>query len=72
MKKNLNNYVFPGIDKHSVAQKGLMKREYFAVMALQGLLGTAKTVRDEHMYFFVTTSVDYADALIEELKKRGE
>lgn len=44
---------------------GLTKREYFAAMALQGLLANNKV---EHKYC-VISAVEYADDLIEELNK---
>lgn len=43
----------------------ITKREYFAAMALQGLLANNKS---EHKYF-VISAVKYADDLIEELNK---
>jgi hypothetical protein len=44
---------------------GLTKREYFAAMAMQGLLANNKS---EHKYC-VIAAVEYADALIEVLNK---
>jgi hypothetical protein len=49
---------------------GLTKREYFAAMALQGLLVMAKD--DDSMQFLARQSVKMADALIEELNKKAE
>jgi hypothetical protein len=43
---------------------GLTKREYFAVMALQGLLSNSKPVKD-----IVAVAVNAADELIIELNK---
>ena len=44
---------------------GLTKREYFAAMAMQGLLANNKS---EHKYC-VISAVEYADDLIEVLNK---
>jgi len=47
---------------------GLTKREYFAAMAMQGLLASAKDI----IYPIIRVAkdaVDYADALIDELNK---
>jgi hypothetical protein len=44
---------------------GLTKREYFAAMALQGLLALGGVVYQSP----VKSAVEYADALIEELNK---
>ena len=46
-------------------QEGLTKREYFAAMAMQGLLANDKV---EHKYC-VISAVEYADDLIEQLNK---
>lgn len=58
---------FPISNSGSIHRKGLNKREYFAGLALQGLLANqGKTVGLEHA---ATVAVNYADALIEELNK---
>jgi len=44
---------------------GLTKREYFAAMAMQGLLALGGVVYQSP----VKSAVEYADALIEELNK---
>ncbi len=49
-----NNYI----------SNGLTKREYFAVMALQGLLGN-----NNNYVYSVISAVEFADDLIEELNK---
>jgi len=50
------------------AQEGLTKREYFAAMAIQGLLTSTK-----YILYPITQvakdAVNYADALIKELNK---
>jgi hypothetical protein len=52
-------------DPLGMGNKGLTKREYFAVMAMQGMLiNTAIRVS-----FLVEKSVSLADALIDELNK---
>jgi hypothetical protein len=57
----INPIVYDTIIRHS----GLTKREYFAAMALQGLL-----VNNNNDYAYsVISSVEYADALIDELNK---
>lgn len=48
-----------------VRYSGLTKREYFAAMAMQGLLANNKS---EHKYC-VISAVEYADDLIEVLNK---
>lgn len=50
---------------------GLTKRELFAAMAMQGLLGTITLSRyeDSTIMGVVRASVEYADALIAELAK---
>ena len=58
---------------------GLTKREYFAAMAMQGLISSADTLRlfEERAYhdlldqanFASRCAVKYADALIEELNR---
>jgi hypothetical protein len=45
--------------------EGLTKREYFAAMAMQGLLALGGVVYQSP----VKSAVEYADALIEELNK---
>ena len=50
-------------DKH----KGLTKREYFAAMAMQGLLARYNFSSDEDVV--ARNAVDYADALLSELEK---
>jgi hypothetical protein len=47
--------------------KGLTKREYFAAMAMQGLLARHNYLSDEDVVS--RNAVDYADALLAELEK---
>ena len=56
-----NNLVFPVND-----QIGLTKREYFAALAMQGILASAPGWRKDEAAQF---SLGYADALIAELSK---
>lgn len=58
---NLSDVVKSAISHPS----GLTKREYFAAMAMQGLLANNKS---EHKYC-VISAVEYADDLIEVLNK---
>ena len=48
-------------------QEGLSKREYFAAMALQGLLSDSNNTGN--CAYFATDAVKMADALIEQLNK---
>jgi hypothetical protein len=52
------------------AQTGLTKREYFAVMAMQGLITTE--VHNDSRINLAKESIKLADALIEELNKKEE
>ena len=54
-----------GID---APQEGLTKREYFSAMAMQGII-TNKDGLDIKIERIAESSVDMADALIEELNK---
>ena len=64
METKANEPAFPNIQTPSL--KGLTNREYFAAMALQGLLSDYKaiSIQDYSKY-----AVQLADALIEELSK---
>jgi hypothetical protein len=57
---------YPNIQVPSL--KGLTKREYFAAMALQGIISN-KDGLDIKIERIVESAVDTADALIEELNK---
>lgn len=52
-------------DAHDVFEAGLSKREYFAAIAMQGLVSGGYSQRPES----AKLAVDYADALIIELNK---
>jgi hypothetical protein len=67
MKKDNNESAFPIFDKDGISligEEGLTKREYFAIMALQGILAA-----NEGTYYDSTIKecIKYADALIEAL-----
>lgn len=66
---NPNDTAFP--DQHLIGQ-GLTKREYFAAMALQGLLSDRQhAIKMKHIYnAFTNKAVRLADELIQELNKR--
>ena len=71
MKKketSANNNTFPVIAGNYIVDGGLTKREYFASMALQGIIAN-KDGLDIKIERIVESAVDTADALIEELNK---
>jgi hypothetical protein len=67
MKTKKNESAFPIIAEDYIIDGGLTKREYFAAMALQGLLtdNESPNSREE----FAGYAVKLADSLIEELNK---
>jgi hypothetical protein len=66
METKANEPAYPNIQVPSL--KGLTKREYFAAMALQGIIAN-KDGLDIKIERIVESAVDTADALIEELNK---
>jgi hypothetical protein len=65
MRTKAKGPAFPLIsDEGYVINAGLTKREYFAVMALQGLLSN-----NNNYVYSVISAVEFADDLIEELSK---
>lgn len=58
-------------ESKEVANSGLTKREYFAAMAMQGILSNSKdwTDSDRCLNWVSESSVKYADSLIEALNK---
>jgi hypothetical protein len=60
--------VIPDISKEW--QDGLTKREYFAALAMQGLIAADLDWGDEPMDELAPLAVQYADALIHQLNKR--
>jgi hypothetical protein len=69
MRTKAKEPAFPliGDDGH-IINAGLTKREYFAAMALQGIIAN-KDGLDIKIERIVESAVDTADALIEELNK---
>jgi hypothetical protein len=68
MKTNPDDTAYPILDR--VNCPGLTKREYFAAMAMQGLV--ANPDRDASVEQDSTLSVKQADALIAALNKETE
>jgi hypothetical protein len=66
METKANEPAYP--NKQVPSWKGLTKREYFAAMALQGIIAN-KDGLDIKIERIVESAVDTADALIEELSK---
>jgi hypothetical protein len=62
---------FPVPEKHisEHTEYGLTKREYFAAMALQGLLANSFRSPTSYIESNAEYAVNYADALIAELNK---
>jgi hypothetical protein len=69
MRTKAKGPAFPLISDYGyIINAGLTKREYFAVMALQGIIAN-KDGLDIEIERIVESAVDVADALIEELSK---
>ena len=68
METKKNKSAFPIIAEDYIIDGGLTKREYFAAMALQGIIAN-KDGLDIKIERIVESAVDTADALIEELSK---
>jgi hypothetical protein len=66
METKANEPAYP--NKQVSSWEGLTKREYFAAMALQGIIAN-KDGLDIKIERIVESAVDTADALIEELNK---
>lgn len=64
METKKNESAFPIIAEDYIIDGGLTKREYFAAMALQGLLSN-----NNNYVYSVISAVEFADDLIEELSK---
>ena len=78
---NANDMAFPVVlewtrTPNDSEQLGLTKREYFAAMAMQGLLShlppTNEVFRDAQLRAFASRSVLAADALLAELEKEPQ
>lgn len=59
----------PGSDQ-GPGSSGLTKREYFAAMAMQGLVGSWMVGNCDHSQRLAEDSVKCADALLLELEKK--
>lgn len=70
MKTDPNTPAFACSDEKYL-QPGLTKREYFAAMAMQGLLSNAR-LGDTCIKQYAKDAVLHADNLIEELNKGGD
>lgn len=75
-----DHQAFPAFNNHGeclTSTEGLTKREYFAAIALQGLIaGNSLIVKDDPSYHFTAVdraaaAVHYADYLIVELNREG-
>jgi len=73
--KMLNQYAFPGRQmaligntEMEVATQGLTKREYFAVMAMQGLLAGQFTTKEWKYFNIGRSAVEIADELLKQLE----
>lgn len=65
--ENSKQPAFPVPQKETKPAPGLTKREYFAAIAMQGFLAGRGNAWE--MEAFVKKSVEYADALLNELAK---
>jgi len=69
MRTKAKGPAFPLIsDNGYIINAGLTKREFFAAIAMQGII-TNKDGLDIKIEYIVESAVDAADALIEELSK---
>lgn len=67
-----SDWAFPVINPdNTYAQLGLTKREYFAGLAMQGILSNSSHWDDslKNLQWASKTSVKFADALLKELEK---
>ena len=64
-----NDSASPIIVENYIVDGGLTKREYFAAMAMKGII-TNKDGLDIKIERIAESAVDMADALIEELNKK--
>lgn len=75
MNTNPNDMAFPVTNpvdappnRHASIQLGLTKREYFAALAMQGIL-SSKRINDSYARPYSQCAIHFADALIAELSK---
>ena len=66
-KSNEAAFARPASSTFDAPQEGLTKREYFAAIALQGMIAN---YGDHEKAIIVESSVEMADALIKELNKK--
>jgi len=52
-------------------QRGLTKREYFAGLAMQGMLANPEVIKSISDEKIITYSLKYSDILLKELEKDG-
>jgi len=78
LKKIADEPAFPRINGQNFHEPGLTKREYFAAMAMQGMLSNKDTTRaannssnsrEEYLHIISLSAIHQADALIKELNK---
>ena len=69
---NGNNPVngdFKQVGDVSIREGGLTKREHFAAIAMQGIVGNEFLIRDKCDHSIARRALSIADALLEELEK---
>jgi hypothetical protein len=71
MTDNANRPAYPLVINHETHQPfdGLTKREYFAAMAMQGLLASCAGEHEYPIADKIARAVEMADALLSELEK---
>lgn len=57
-------------NKPPVTAAGLTKREHFAAMAMQGIIGSGNLIGDPDKEALAIHSVEYADALLAALEQK--
>lgn len=68
--KNLPAFASVAISgENGYQQEGLTKREYFAGLALQGMLAQ-KDINDRYKPNIIENAVEFADLLLEQLEKQ--
>ena len=68
--KNASEAAFPLISSDGMSvNQGLTKREYFAGLAMQGILAKKFDSKSEDIDDTIMSSIEYADALLKALEK---
>ena len=67
--KNSEETAFPLIFENQDFHLGLTKREYFAAMAMQGILSNSKTGIQSDRWTVPVDAVRYADELLKQLEE---